>query len=51
MMDGRFDQQFAELFATSIANEGKKGARPLFWPLAAAWICGLALFACAAVLA
>lgn len=51
MMDGRFDQQFAELFAESAAEEGKKGEVPAPWPLAVACICGLCVFAAAVVLA
>lgn len=51
MMDGRFDQQFAELFAASLADEGKKVERPTLWPLAMACICGLVVFASTAVLA
>ena len=51
MMDGRFDQYFAEIFSASLANEGKKGGRPALWPLAVACICGLVMFASAAVLA
>jgi hypothetical protein len=51
MMDGRFDQHFAELFAASLADEGKKSNSPSFWPLAVACICGLVVVASAAVLA
>ena len=50
MMDGRFDQYFADIFSASLANEDKKGERPVLWPLAVACICGLAIFASAAVL-
>lgn len=48
MMDGRFDQPFADLFAASLADEGRKGAGPSVWPLAVACVCGLVLFASAA---
>jgi hypothetical protein len=51
MMDGRFDQQFAQLFAAPRADEGKKGEGHLFWPLAVACLCGLILVASAAILA
>lgn len=50
-MDGRFDQHFAELFASSLADESKNSEGPLFWPVAVACICGLVLFASAAALA
>jgi hypothetical protein len=50
MMDGRFDQQFAELFATSLADEGKDNRRASLWPLAAACIFGLAVFASSVVM-
>jgi hypothetical protein len=43
MMDGRFDQQFAELFAALRADEGKKNGFASLWPLAAACIFGLAV--------
>lgn len=47
-MDGRFDQQFAELFTASLGDEGKKSEGHSFWPLALACICGLVVFASAA---
>lgn len=50
MMDGRFDQQFAELFATSLADERKDNRRASLWPLAAACIFGLAVFASSVVM-
>lgn len=49
MMDGRFDQHFAEIFAASLADEGKAGARSSLWPLVFAVCIGLAVLACAAV--
>jgi hypothetical protein len=51
MIDGRFDQHFAELFAASLADDSRKGGGPSYWPLAAACICGIVVFASAAVLA
>ena len=51
MMDGRFDQQFAELFAASRGDEGKTSDGPVFWPFALACVCGLVVFASAVVLA
>lgn len=51
MMDGRFDQQFAELFAASVADKGKKGERLSRWPLVFAVVAGLSVFVCTAVLA
>lgn len=51
MMDGRFDQQFAELFAASLGDEGKKSEGNSFWPLAVACICGLIVFASTTILA
>lgn len=50
MMDGRFDQHFAELFATSVDDNGKTDLSSL-WPMAMACICGLAGFVFSAVLA
>lgn len=50
MMDGRFDQQFAELFATSRSEERRTGTGPFSWRLAVACICGLVVFAFAAAL-
>jgi len=51
MMDGRFDQQFAALFAASLADEGKKSEGHSFWPLAVACLCSLIVFASAVFLA
>jgi len=48
MMDGRFDQHFAELFATSASDEAGRDERPSLWPLAVACICGLIALALAA---
>jgi hypothetical protein len=50
MMDGRFDQHFAELFSASRAGQGveDKPQVPL-WPLALACLTGLALLALAAL--
>lgn len=45
MLDGRFDQQFAELFAASPGNEGNEGEGHSFWPLAVACICSLFVLA------
>lgn len=50
MMDGRFDQQFAELFAASRADEGKNNGPASLWPLAANCILGLAVFASSVVM-
>lgn len=50
MMDGRFDQQFAELFAASLADDGKNGEALSLWALVLACICGLVVFGSAAVL-
>ncbi|MCT8331487.1 hypothetical protein [Albidovulum sediminis] len=46
-MDWRFDQQFAELFAASLADEGGKGTHPSLWPLIFVSVFGLAVFAVA----
>lgn len=51
LMDGRFDQQFAELFVASLGDEGKKSEGPSFWPLALSPICGAIVFAFAVILA
>ena len=51
MMDGRFDQRFAELFATSLADEGKIGEGSSLWPLALACLFSLIVFASAVILA
>lgn len=51
MMDGRFDQQLAELFATTLADQDKKGGPSPLWPLAVACIAGIVVFACAVALA
>lgn len=51
MMDGRFDQKFAELFAASRTHEDRKGALALDWPLALACICSLVVFVLSAILA
>lgn len=51
MMDGRYDQRFAELFVASLADENRKERRPSLWPLAMAAICGLVVFTSIAVLA
>ncbi len=51
MMDGRFDQQFAELFAASLADESKKSEGPPFWPLALSCVCGGIVFAVTVILA
>ncbi len=55
MMDGRYDQQFAELFVASLADENRKERRPSLWPLtmaiAMAAICGLVVFTSTALLA
>lgn len=45
MMDGRFDQQLAELFAASRADEGKNNGSASLWPLVAAYIFGVVVFA------
>ncbi len=50
MMDGRFDQHFAKLFAASIAEDGGKDGPSSMWPVAFASIVGLALFATFAVI-
>lgn len=50
MMDGRFDQHFAELFAASLAEGDQKGDRLQVWPLALACIGGLVVFATGALL-
>jgi len=49
MMDGRFDQHFAELFAASLDTEDRTGKQPPLWPLVLACIGGLAAIALAAV--
>lgn len=49
MMDGRIDQQFAELFISSLADDRDDAERPSLWPLAFACIIGLALYAVAAL--
>lgn len=51
MMDGRFDQQFAELFAASLSDKDKKGEPNSLWPLVVACLGGLVVFAFAAALA
>lgn len=43
MMDGRFDQQFAELFAASRADTDSKEKLPAVWPLALACIAVLTI--------
>lgn len=50
MMDGRFDQHLAEIFAASLADEGTKSERSSLWPLMFACFFGLAVFVCASVL-
>jgi hypothetical protein len=50
MMDGRFDQHFLELFATSVDDEAKEGRLPSRLPLVFANVLGLAVCACAALL-
>lgn len=45
MMDGRFDQHFAELFAASLAEGDSEGDRLPTWPLAVACLCGLVVMA------
>jgi hypothetical protein len=51
MMDGRFDQQFAEHFAAPLADESKKSEGPAFWPLALSCIFGRVVFAVTVILA
>lgn len=51
MMDGRVDQQFVELFATSLADDDKKGEPISLLPLVVACVGGLVMFAFAAALA
>lgn len=49
MMDGRFDRHFAELLVHSLADKDGEDGLFVLWPLAAAAILGLVVFACAAV--
>jgi hypothetical protein len=51
MMDGRFDQHFAQHFAASIADADKKDEQPPMLPLAMVFLCGLVVFVCLAALA
>jgi hypothetical protein len=47
VMDGRFDQQFAELFAESLSDQNGKAGLPALWPWALAGICGLVVIVAA----
>lgn len=51
MMDGRFNQHFAELFAPSLGAKDKKAEPNSLWPLAVACVGGLVMFAFSAALA
>ncbi len=50
MMDGRFDQHFAELFAGSTADDSGKSGRVSLWPTALAIVAALVIVAVAAFL-